>query len=203
VSEGMTPEQRAIQEKREALREIDERRIEKRVDERSEPELIFDPAFGKFVPSRRHPHFSFVPRRPASFAVLSMVFAMLVAIFAFLKLDFNFNAQTRLFGANIDHAIRVVLCGTVFGLLVIPFIRHRRRLLDGLFLLEGATLSTAIVLVGLDGATYKARITCTFLCFNHFPPYISTHRLWFLYLLWSLSLVVLLLQTHRVLRLRR
>jgi hypothetical protein len=171
-----------------------------RVHEPAEPGLIFDPAFGKFVPPSHHTDFSLVPRRPASLAVLSMLFATVVAIVMFLKLDFTLDAQTRLFGANIDHSIRLTLLGELLGLLVVPFVRRRRRLLAALLFLEGANLSAAIALVGLDGATYKARITCAFMCFSDFQPYTSTHHVWYLYLLWGVPLVVLLLQARRILR---
>jgi hypothetical protein len=199
VADYLIPEQRAIRDKRDALRESEERRVEQRIPKPAEPALIFDPAVAKFVPPLRHTDFSLVPRRPAWLAALSMFFASLVAIDMFWMLDFTLDAKTRLWGANIDHAILIAALGGFLGLLVIPFVRKQPRLLAALTSLEGATLSAAVVLVGLDGATYKARISCAFMCFSDWRPYTSTHHLWHLYLLWGIPAVVLFLQALRVL----
>jgi hypothetical protein len=138
---------------------------------------------------------------PVALSALSMLWAVFVAIVVWVAVVFTFDTRTKLFvGANIERALRSAFLGLLLGLLAIGFVRRRRRLLSALLFLEAATLGAALVLVGLDRATYRARFTCDFLCFGPDKPYISTSHVWYLYLLWGLPTVVLLSQAVRVLR---
>ena len=163
-----------------------------------EPE-IFDPALRRFVPRiPDEPARGLLPRRPVSLALLSTLFAMLVAIYMWFVLNFTlFETKTLFIGRNIDHAIVVALFGGLAGTVLIPFVRKRRRLFVSVLLLEAATLCAAIVLVALDGAIYKEKVTKTLFFGPGNPTSTSTYHLWFLYLLWGAPLFVLLVQAAR------
>ena len=160
---------------------------------------IFDPAVRRFVPRMPdEPVRGLLPRRPVSLALLSTLFAMLVAIYMWFVLDFTlFETKTLFIGRNIDHALGVVFFGGLAGTVLIPFVRKRRPLFVSALLLEAAALCAAIVLVALDGAIYKEKVTETLFFGPGNPTSTSTDHLWFLYLLWGLPLVVLLVQIAR------
>jgi hypothetical protein len=136
---------------------------------------------------------------PVPLSVLSMLFAIFATIIVWFDVVFTFDKRTALFvGANIEHALADVSAAGILGLLLIGFVRRKRRLLIALLVFEAATLGAALVLVALDRATYNEQLTCDFLCFGSDKPYTETHHLWFLYLLWGLPFAALLVQAARV-----
>jgi hypothetical protein len=130
-----------------------------------------------------------------------MLYATFAAIVVWSEVVFTLDKRTAVFsGANIEYAIAEVFVAGLLGLLLIGFLRRSRRALASLLLLEAAVLAVALILVALDGATYKARYTCDFLCFGGEKPYTETYHVWYLYFHWGLPLVLLLAQAARVLR---
>jgi hypothetical protein len=184
---------------RRRARESDqEQQVGTRPVEAETPELIFDPVFGKFVPSRqgpRLPRLRLVPRRPLTLSVLSMLVASAVAAFGWFGMNFTLFETTKRFGgANIEHAYPVALLGGLAGLIALIALRKRRFLLSTLLVFEAASLSVAVAFVELDRATYREQVTDTFTGATS----TSSYHLWPLYLLWGAPIVVLLVQAYRV-----
>ena len=135
-------------------------------------------------------------------SVLSLLCALVGAIWLWADVDFTLDKRTRLFvGANIDHAIRVAFVGALVGLVLVGFVRRRRLVLAGLLFLEATILIAAVTLVGLDGGTYRERFECTFLCFSPANDvYTIRGHVTYPYVLWGVPILVLLIQAVRVLK---
>jgi hypothetical protein len=139
--------------------------------------------------------------RPVPLSVLSMLCAVFGAILLWLNVDFTFDKRIKVYaGANIIHAVPVAFFGLLIGLLLIGFVRRHRVYLSALLCFEVAILAAGIVLVALDGGSYKAEFRCEFLCFGGPDLYTSAAHVSYPYVLWGVPIAVLLVQALRVLR---
>jgi hypothetical protein len=89
-------------------------------------------------------------RRIVPLGILSTGFALIVAISTWVHLDI----ATLRVGANINHALALVLLSAPLALVLPLLLRRRLRFLAFVLLGEAASLGAAIVLVALDSATY-------------------------------------------------
>jgi hypothetical protein len=112
-------------------------------------------------------------------SVLSVAFAFIVSISACLHLD----VAVLIIGANINHALVLVMLGSVLALAVMLAVRKRPRRLAVVLCSEAAVLSTGIVLVALDSTRY-AGIARNVLG----KRYKFDDHVWYLYLLWGAPL---------------
>jgi phosphoglycerol transferase MdoB-like AlkP superfamily enzyme len=124
-------------------------------------------------------------RRIVSLSILSTSFALLVAISTWVHLD----VVTLRVGANINHALALVLLSTPCALVLILLLRRRLRLLAFVLLIEAASLGAAIVLVALDSATYAGIGYDPLRFVTHFKV---VEHVWELYVLWGAPLLTLL-----------
>jgi hypothetical protein len=131
-------------------------------------------------------------RRIVPLGILSTGFALIVAISTWVHLDI----ATLRVGANIDHALALVLLSAPLALVLLLLLRRRLRFLAFVLLGEAASLGAAIVLVALDSATY-AGIGYDPLRFVGPPHFNVVHHVWELYVLWGAPLLALLFLARR------
>jgi hypothetical protein len=98
-------------------------------------------------------------------SLASSIFATCIAIGAWLvNWDFAgfYCSEKRLYGENIDSAIKLVLIGGLAASLVTPFVRKRPLSLAALSAAGAVILSVAIGLVARDSAMYSGTRVCGF-----------------------------------------
>ena len=84
----------------------------------------------------------------------------------------------------------VVLSGLVV-LIVLPFVRSRRVLLELTLAFAAAALFAALILVALDRFTYEEQITPIGFFSSDGPTRVETHQLWLLLGFWAVPLALL------------
>jgi hypothetical protein len=126
--------------------------------------------------------------RPASLAVIGLLFAFVVALFTFLYLDLAATLDcsgATVRGSRLWGALELVAVGAPVAIVAIVLVRKRPRRLRATLFAAAAVLGLAIVLVGLDSARYTVA-GC------------GTADASFLYFLWGAMILLLLLQARRV-----
>jgi hypothetical protein len=127
--------------------------------------------------------------RPASLAVLGLLFALLTAGIGWVYLQIATldcsGATSR--GSNIEAALALVAVGAPVAGVVIVAVRKRRRLLVSALLAAAALLGLAIVFVALDSDSYTVGE-----CAPAHPG--------FLYFLWGATILFLVIQASRAQR---
>jgi hypothetical protein len=128
--------------------------------------------------------------RPASLAIMGLLFASVVALFTFLYLGVQATLEcsgATVRGSRLWDALDLVAFGAPVAIVVILLVRKRLRLLRATLFAAAALLGVALILVGLDAATYTVS-GC------------GTADASFLYFLWGAMILLLLLQARRVRR---
>jgi hypothetical protein len=139
-------------------------------------------------------------RHPALSSWVGLLVAVITAAVMWLSFNFTlFEYVVRLIGANVNHATVIVVLSGVATLLVLPFFRKRRRAFGATLLFAASALFAGLVLVALDGFTYKARITPEALFSAAGPTRTETDHLWFLLGLWGVPLALLVSHACRLL----
>jgi hypothetical protein len=126
--------------------------------------------------------------RPAAVAVIGLLFAGAVALVTFLYLDLTATLDcsgATVRGSRLWAALYLVAVGVPLAIVAILVVRTRLRLLRATLLAAAAMLGGALVLVGLDSATYTVG-GC------------GTADASFLYFLWGAMILLLALQARRV-----
>jgi hypothetical protein len=181
----MTPEQQAIEDNREALRESEEGASADARGGRAQPESDA---------------ISWFSLHPALSSWLGVLVAVITAAVMWLSFDFQlFEYVVRLIGANVDRATAIVFFCGVAALIVLPFVRKRRRALGATLAFVAAALCAGLVFVALDRFTYKARITPEGLFSADGPTRTRTDHLWFLLGLWGIPLALIVFHACRLL----
>jgi hypothetical protein len=139
-------------------------------------------------------------RHPALSSWVGLLVAVITAAVMWLSFNFTlFEYVARLIGANVNRATVIVVLSGVVTLLVLPFFRKRRRALGATLAFAASALFAGLVLVALDGFTYKARITPEAFFSAAGPTRTETDHLWFLLGLWGVPLALLVSHACRLL----
>jgi hypothetical protein len=142
---------------------------------------------------------SWFSRHPALSSWLGVLAAVLTTAVMWLMLDFTiFEYAIRLIGANVNRAMVIVALSGVATLVVLPCVRTWRALGATLAFAASALLA-GLVLVALDGFTYKARVTPEGFFSPDGPTRTETHHLWYLLGLWGVPLALLVSHACRLL----
>jgi hypothetical protein len=131
------------------------------------------------------------PRLPVRRAAVSLLFAALVAAATFAHFSGGLFCSTerQSSGANIEHALGLVFAGGVAVTFLLLFARTRPRLRTTVLLMGATVLIIAMVLVGLDSATFAEQRSCGLLTSTETT---IDARVYYLFPLWGAPAALLL-----------